>query len=87
MLDYNDKDYSSYHAKRPMIVFDVDSVRLQAVTATNPKVVNNMYRKYNAERMRKEVNANTLGYISKFGAKTVSDCRSYVNRRTKRYYS
>lgn len=34
LLDYNDKDYSSYHAKRPMIVFDTDSVRLQSVTET-----------------------------------------------------
>lgn len=37
LLDYNDKDYSSYHAKRPMIVFDTDSVKLRSVTETNPK--------------------------------------------------
>ena len=43
LLDYNDKDYSSYHAKRPMIVFDTDSVRLQSVTEANPKVVDKLY--------------------------------------------
>lgn len=48
LLDYNDKEYSSYHAKRPMIVFDTDSVRLQSVSQTNPKVVNKLYKKYNA---------------------------------------
>ena len=39
LLDYNDKDYSSYHAKRPMIIFDTDSVKLKAVTETNPEIV------------------------------------------------
>ena len=87
LLDYNDKEYSSYHAKRPMIVFDTDSVRLQSVTETNPKVVDRLYRRYNAERMAKEVSANTLGYISKFGTKSLSECNSYVRRKTERYLS
>lgn len=87
LLDYNDKEYSSYHAKRPMIVFDTDSVRLQSVTETNPKVVDKLYKKYNAERIRKEVTANTLGYISKLSTKSLSECNSYVRRKTERYLS
>lgn len=87
LLDYNDKEYSSYHAKRPMIVFDTDSVRLQSVTETNPKVVDKLYKKYNAERIRKEVTANTLGYISKLSTKSLSECSSYVRRKTERYLS
>ena len=85
LLDYNDKEYSSYHAKRPMIVFDTDSVRLQSVTQTNPKVVNKLYKKYNAERMRKEITANTIGYAAKYGNKSVSECYSYVKRKTNDY--
>ena len=85
MLDYNDKEYSSYHAKRPMIVFDTDSVRLQSVTQTNPKVVDRLYKKYNAERMRKEITANTVGYIAKYGSKSVSECSAYVRRKTNDY--
>ena len=85
LLDYNDKEYSSYHAKRPMIVFDTDSVRLQSVTQTNPKVVNKLYKKYNAERMRKEITANTIGYVAKYGNKSVSECYSYVKRKTNDY--
>ena len=85
LLDYNDKEYSSYHAKRPMIVFDTDSVRLQSVTQTNPKVVNKLYKKYNAERMRKEITANTVGYITKCGSKSVSECSAYVRRKTNNY--
>ena len=85
LLDYNDKEYSSYHAKRPMIVFDVESVKLQSVTETNPKVVDMMYKRYNAERIVKEIPANTVGLVSKYGTKTVSECSSYVRRRTNDY--
>lgn len=85
LLDYNDKDYSSYHAKRPMIVFDVDSVKLQSVTATNPKVVDKLYRKYNTERIAKETIASTLGIVTKLGSKTVSECDSYVRGKTDDY--
>lgn len=85
LLDYNDKEYSSYHAKRPMIVFDTDSVKLHAVTETNPKVVNKLYKKYNTERMAREVTANTVGYVSKLGTKSLSECQSYVKQKTEDY--
>lgn len=85
LLDYNDKEYSSYHAKRPMIVFDTDSVKLQSVSQTNPKVVDKMYRKYNSERIAKESIASTIGVLGKIGNKTVSECNAYVRRRTADY--
>ena len=85
LLDYNDKSYSSYHAKRPMIVFDTDSVKLQSVTATNPQIVNKLYTKYNTERIAKETIASTLGVVTKMGSKTVSECHSYVNQRMDDY--
>ena len=87
LLDYNDKEYSSYHAKRPMIVFDVDSVKLQSVAETNPKVVDKLYTKYNSERVSKEVIANTVGLVSKLGTKTISECDSYVKGKMDRYLS
>ena len=85
LLDYNDREYSSYHAKRPMIVFDTDSIKLQSVTETNPKVVDKLYRRYNTERVAKEAVANTLGLVSMYGTKTVSECSSYVKRKTERF--
>lgn len=85
LLDYNDKDYSSYHAKRPMIVFDTDSVKLQSVTETNPKVVDKLYKKYNSERIAKEAIASTLGIVSKYGSTKVSEANSYVEHRVKDY--
>lgn len=85
LLDYNDKEYSSYHAKRPMIVFDVDSVKLQSVTEANPKVVDKLYRKYNTERVLKESVASTVGIVGKLGRKTVSECDSYVKGKMDDY--
>lgn len=87
LLDYNDKEYSSYHAKRPMIVFDTDSVKLQAITETNPKIVNKLYKKYNTERIIKEIPANTIGLIDKFGSMTVSQCQNYMDKRMNDYLS
>ena len=85
LLDYNDREYSSYHAKRPTIVFDTDSVKLQSVTETNPKVVDKLYKKYNSERVAKETVANTLGLINKMGTKTMSECESYVRQKMDDY--
>ena len=85
LLDYNDKDYSSYHAKRPMIVFDTESVKLQSITETDPKVVDKLYKKYNSERIAKETIASTLGVVTKMGTKTVSECDSYVKRKVEDY--
>lgn len=85
LLDYNDKEFSSYHAKRPMIVFDVDSVKLQSVTEANPKAVDKFYRKYNTERILKEIPAETIGLVTKFGSKTISECHSYVDSKLDDY--
>ena len=87
LLDYNDKEYSSYHAKRPMIVFDTDSVKLQSVTETNPKVVDKLYKKYNADRLSKDAISSTIGLVGKIGAKTVSECDSYVRQKMDDYLS
>lgn len=85
VLDYNDKQYSSYHAKRPMIVFDTDPIKLQSISETNPQLVDKFYRKYNTERIAKEVLENGFGVVSKLGTKTVSECKSYTERKMEDY--
>ena len=87
LLDYNDKQYSSYHAKRPMIVFDVESVRLQSVIEPDPKLINKLYKKYNTERIAKDTMANVFGLLGQVGGKTVSECTSYVDERMDKYLS
>lgn len=68
-----------------MIVFDTDSVKLQSVTETNPKVVDKLYKKYNGERIRKEAVASTIGIVSKYGTTKISECYSYVNGKMDDY--
>lgn len=85
LLDYNDKEFSSYHAKRPMIVFDVDSVRLKSVAEANPKVMDKLYSYYNAERIIKDIPTNTFGLVAGMMAKSYTDCESYINRRVDNY--
>lgn len=87
LLDYNDKEFSSYHAKRPMIVFDTDSVKLQSVTQANPKVVDKLYARYNAERIIKEIPTQTIGLVAQYGSKTLSDAYSYVDSKMNDYLS
>lgn len=87
LLDYNDKQYSSYHAKRPMIVFDVESVKLQSVIEPDPKLINKLYKKYNTERIAKDTLSNVFGLLGQAGTKTVSECSSYVNERMDEYLS
>lgn len=87
LLDYNDKEFSSYHAKRPMIVFDVDSVKLRSVIEPKPEVINSLYKRYNTERIIKEISAETFGLVGQYGRNTVSDCRSYVDKKMNDYLS
>lgn len=65
LLDYNDKSYSSYHAKRPMIVFDVNSIRLSSIDAVKDESVASLYNKYNRERLAREFIEQTIGNASK----------------------
>ena len=80
LLDYNDKEYSSYHAKRPVIVFDTNSVVLNSVSEVNPKIISKLNTKYNAERLRKETTANTFGYLQKQATKLTSEVYSSTRR-------
>lgn len=85
LLDYNDKEYSSYHAKRPMIVFDTDSVRLNTIAEADPKLMSRLNKKYNAERFVKEIPAETVGLVARYGWKTLSECHSYLDAKTYEY--
>lgn len=87
LLDYNDKEYSSYHAKRPVIVFDTDAVKLQSVTETNPKIVDKLYRKYVKEIYVKESINLGVSTVATLGTKTVSECSSYLSRKVDDYLS
>jgi len=85
LLDYNDKEFSSYHAKRPMIVFDTDSVRLSSVAEVSPKTIDTLNAVYSVDRIMKDIPANTVGLVAKYADATVSNCRRYVEDMTDEY--
>lgn len=87
LIDYNDKEYSSYHAKKPIIVFDIDSVKLSSVAEMNPKIIDKLYRRYNAERIAKETVTNTMGLVSRYAGMTIGDCAAYVKSKMEKYLS
>ena len=66
LVDTNDQEYSSYHAKRPMIVFDTQSIAVDKFHTLDENRVNRLYNRYNAERIAKEVIEQTFGTPMKY---------------------
>lgn len=85
LIDVNDKEYSSYHAKRPMIVFDTDKVKMQSATELDDKTVNKLYKRYNTERVVKDGLNQVTTALPSFGKMTISKARQYNKRRTEQY--
>ena len=85
LLDYNDKEYSSYHADRPMIIFNTDAVKLNSMIEANPKVANKLNIKYNAERVKKESLASTVGIIKQQADIKMTDVQGALNRKMAEY--
>ena len=61
LVDTNDQEYSSYHAKRPMIVFDVDKTKVDKIHTLDDKRVDKLYKRYNTERLLKDSIEQTFG--------------------------
>ena len=85
LLDYNDKVYSSYKAKQPVIVFDVSSVRASAVLEPSPKIVAKLYSKYNRERIQREIPATTASVVTSKLGTTMDKAISFLDSATERY--
>lgn len=60
LVDLNDKYYSSYHAKRPMIVFDTGPIVTDSINKLSSNTINKMNVINNAERFMKEIPQNVL---------------------------
>lgn len=87
LLDLNDSKYSSYHAKSPVIVFDTSKVSLQSVTELESGKINSLYKKYNRERMLKEIPEQVIGNIAKHASIKMDTLSDYVDRRIEDYLS
>lgn len=78
LLDINDKSYSSYHAKSPVIVFDTDKVKLQSVTKLDSNKIDKLYKKHNFEKTMKDIPEQIVGNILKTGNMKLSSVASNV---------
>lgn len=85
ILDYNDKNYSSYHAKDPVIVFDNDSVALKSVDTPDAKVTGQLNRKYNAIRIKEDAVKQVADALTGVGETKVYDVENYLSDKVKKY--
>jgi hypothetical protein len=87
LIDVNDKDYSSYHAKRPVIVFDTSKVKLQAVTELDNNKIDKLYSKYMKERVRDDAIFQIRTGLATYGKMLVTDAKAYNARKMNKYLS
>lgn len=85
LVDINDKEYSSYHAHRPMIVFDNDKVKLQSVAALDDAKVEKLYKTYNRERIVKEGLHQLKTGLPSISKMTLQAARDYNSKKQDAY--
>lgn len=85
LVDINDKEYSSYHAHRPMIVFDTDKVKMQSATELDDAKVEKLYKKYNNERLVKDGIHQVMTALPSLGKMTIDAARDYNQKRSDDY--
>lgn len=85
LVDINDKEYSSYHAKRPVIVFDTAKVTLKAVSTLDDKKVERLYKHYMTERVVKDTLSNAAKLPSNVMNLSISAVKSKLDDKTYEY--
>lgn len=85
ILDYNDKNYSSYHAKDPIIVFDNDSVSLKSVDTPDKKVTHQLNVKYNKIRIQEDAIKQVSDALTGVGENKMYDVENYLSDKLKKY--
>lgn len=76
IIDVNDRDYSSYHAKQPLIVFDTNRVKLDSINMLDKRTVNRLNRKYSKKRYLRDIPEQLFGNAAKYGSMKLSNMSS-----------
>lgn len=84
IVDVNDQKYSSYHAKRPMIVFDHDAVSLNSIDRLDNKTIAKYEKRAKNERRIREALEQTFGSTSKAVRFGKEDIESYLQDNFRR---
>lgn len=63
LLDINDKTYSSFHAKDPLIIFNTEAIVQDTIRQVSNKEIDDLNKVYGTERILKEIPQTTFGYL------------------------
>lgn len=85
IVDINDQKYSSFHAKKPMIIFDTDSVSVKSIKELDQHYMDKMYKKYNRERIIKEVPTQIMTALPNYGKTALNDAYTYNYNKIQDY--
>lgn len=85
IIDVNDKEFSSYQAKNPVIVFNLEAVELRSVVSPDPKVTSALGKKYNAERLSKDAVKQTTSVINSMLDTSVKTAEDFVYKKLNSY--
>lgn len=85
LSDYNDKEFSSYHAKDPVIVFDMDSVTLKSVWVPDGDITSALNKKYNAERLSKDAKKQVESVVTGVADMTMQNAEDTVYKAVNKY--
>ena len=85
LVDVNDKEYSSYHAKRPVIIFDTSKVTLKAVSTLDDKKVDRLFKHYMTERVVKDAISSSIKLPSNALNISLSAARNKLDKKTYDY--
>ena len=85
LIDINDKEYSSYHAKRPVIVFDTAKVTLKAVSTLDDKAVEKLYKRHMTERIIKDTLSTAVSLPKNAASLSISAVKSKLDDKTHDY--
>ena len=85
LLDLNDSKYSSYHAQSPVIVFDTSKVVLNSSRQLEETKIDTLYKKYNSERLRKEIPEQLVGTLAKHAGLKLDEISGYTEKKIEEY--
>ena len=86
IMDVNDQSYSTYHAKRPTIVFNTSAVKKASVNELDPNYIDKLYKTETVKRNIKNGIAS-LSIPKSYAEMKVSQCQNYMNQKMETYLS
>lgn len=86
IMDVNDQTYSTYHAKRPTIVFNTSAVKKASVNELDPDYIKKLYKSETVKRNIKNGIAS-IGIPKSYAGMKVSQCKDYMDKKVEQYLS